>query len=36
MMMRVLPLSLLLLVTACAKFGSVDGVENLWREVPID
>jgi len=35
-MMRVLPLSLLLLVTACAKFGSVDGVENLWREVPID
>ena len=24
------------LATGCANFGSVDGVENLWREVPID
>ena len=33
---RIVPLSLLLLIAACANFGSVDGVENLWREVPID
>ncbi len=25
-----------LLLTACTTFGSVDGVENLWREVPAD
>ena len=24
------------LVSGCANFGSVDGVENLWREVPVD
>ena len=24
------------LVTGCANFGAVDGVENLWREVPVD
>ena len=24
------------LATGCANFGSVDGVENLWREVPVD
>ena len=23
------------LVTGCANYGSVDGVDNLWREVPI-
>ena len=21
---------------ACANFGAVDGVDNLWREVPVD
>ena len=25
-----------ILLTGCASFGSVDGVENLWREVPVD
>lgn len=24
------------LLAACASFGAVDGVDNLWREVPID
>ena len=25
-----------LLVSSCASYGSVDGVDNLWREAPID
>jgi hypothetical protein len=34
-----IPMSTLLAVSAlllagCARFGAVDGVENLWREVP--
>ena len=33
---KFVPLSLLLLIAACANYGSVDGVDNLWREVPID
>lgn len=24
------------LAAGCASFGAVDGVENLWREVPVD
>jgi hypothetical protein len=24
-----------ILLTGCASFGAVDGVENLWREVPV-
>jgi outer membrane protein assembly factor BamE (lipoprotein component of BamABCDE complex) len=24
------------LLAGCARFGAVDGVENLWREVPAD
>ena len=27
---------LLLVLTACVNFGSVDGVDNTWREVPLD
>jgi outer membrane protein assembly factor BamE (lipoprotein component of BamABCDE complex) len=23
------------LVTGCANYGSVDGVDNLWREIPV-
>ena len=26
----------LISLTACANFGSVDGVDNVWREVPAD
>jgi len=26
----------MVLVAGCASFGAVDGVENLWREVPVD
>jgi outer membrane protein assembly factor BamE (lipoprotein component of BamABCDE complex) len=36
---RVLNISLSLaiaLLAGCASFGAVDGVENLWREVPVD
>ena len=25
-----------LAVSGCASFGSVDGVENLWRDIPAD
>ncbi len=28
--------SLALLITGCTSYGSVDGVSNLWREVPVD
>jgi len=35
-MKKLLPLSLLLLITGCASYGSVDGVDNLWREVPME
>lgn len=28
--------SFALAISACANYGSVDGVSNLWREVPID
>lgn len=24
------------LVASCASYGSIDGVDNLWREAPID
>ena len=24
------------LLSSCASYGSVDGVENLWREAPVD
>lgn len=24
------------LLSSCASYGSVDGVDNLWREVPVD
>ena len=24
------------LTSSCASFGSVDGVDNLWREAPLD
>ena len=27
---------LLVLATGCTSFGSVDGVSNLWREIPAD
>lgn len=27
---------LLVLVAGCTSFGSVDGVSNLWREIPAD
>ena len=27
---------LLLLQTACVSYGSVDGVDNIWRDVPLD
>ena len=23
-------------ISGCASYGAVDGVENLWREVPVD
>lgn len=27
---------LALLIAGCTNFGSIDGVSNLWREVPVD
>lgn len=27
---------LLMLQTACVSYGSVDGVDNVWREIPLD
>ncbi len=34
--LRVIIVSLALLITGCTSYGSVDGVSNLWREVPVD
>ena len=34
--LRVIIGSLALLITGCTSYGSVDGVSNLWREVPVD
>lgn len=33
---RLFHLSFLLLISGCANYGSVDGVDNLWREVPME
>lgn len=33
---RVTAVLLVSLLFGCASFGSVDGVDNLWREVPVD
>jgi outer membrane protein assembly factor BamE (lipoprotein component of BamABCDE complex) len=30
------PIALLLLLGACVKYQSLDGVENTWRELPAD
>ena len=27
---------LAMILSGCASFGATDGVENLWREVPVD
>jgi len=32
----VIAASLVLLSSGCTSFASVDGVSNLWREVPVD
>ena len=32
----ILALLFLLLSNGCANYGSVDGVDNLWREVPME
>lgn len=34
--LRMIIVSLALLITGCTSYGSVDGVSNLWREVPVD
>ncbi len=34
--LKVIIVSLALLITGCTSYGSVDGVSNLWREVPVD
>ncbi len=34
--LRMIIVSLALLVAGCTSYGSVDGVSNLWREVPVD
>jgi len=34
--LKVTNVTLALLITGCTNFGSVDGVSNLWREVPVD
>jgi hypothetical protein len=33
---KLLFVPLILLVTACVNYGSVDGVDNLWRQIPAD
>jgi len=34
--LKVIIVSLALLIAGCTSYGSVDGVSNLWREVPVD
>lgn len=34
--LKVIIVSLALLITGCTSYGSIDGVSNLWREVPVD
>lgn len=34
--LQVTIVSLVLAMSGCANFGSVDGVSNLWREVPVE
>jgi len=34
--MMVIAASLALSLSGCASFESVDGVSNLWREIPVD
>jgi outer membrane protein assembly factor BamE (lipoprotein component of BamABCDE complex) len=34
--LKVIIVSLALSITGCTSYGSVDGVSNLWREVPVD
>lgn len=33
---RITALSILILLTGCASYGAIDGVDNLWRDVPAD
>ncbi len=33
---KLLTAALILLSAGCVNYGSVDGVSNLWREVPVD
>lgn len=33
---RIAILFIALLIAGCASYGSVDGVDNLWREVSVD
>ncbi len=34
--LRMIIVSLALLIAGCTSYGSIDGVSNLWREVPAD
>jgi outer membrane protein assembly factor BamE (lipoprotein component of BamABCDE complex) len=34
--LKVAIVTLAFLIVACTSFGSIDGVSNLWREVPVD
>ena len=33
---RTAALCIVVVISGCASYGAVDGVENLWREVPIE